>query len=121
MKAGAVLFAADVERLARFYAEVADMAITHSEPGLRVLDGATMQLVIHALPQATAAGAAGARHDAWLKLFFPVASLDAVRLRATALGGRVAPPEQQWEARGFRAAEAVDPEGNVVQFREAIA
>jgi predicted enzyme related to lactoylglutathione lyase len=121
MKAGAVIFAADVERLARFYGELADMMVTHREAGLLVLDGTAMQLVIHALPPAPPAGAASPRRDAWIKLFFPVASLDTVRMRAPALGGHIAPPDQQWEARGFRAAEGVDPEGNLVQCREPVA
>jgi hypothetical protein len=26
--------------------------------------------------------------------------------------------DKEWSARGFRACETVDPEGNVIQFRE---
>ena len=37
---------------------------------------------------------------------------------APTLGGAIKPPEAEWEARGFRAVDGHDPEGNVVQFRE---
>ena len=36
------------------------------------------------------------------------------------LGGSLEPVEKEWSWRGFRASEAVDPDGNVIQFREAI-
>ena len=45
-------------------------------------------------------------------------SLAEARARAPALGGRLAPAGKEWAARGFRACDGVDPEGNVVQFRE---
>jgi len=52
------------------------------------------------------------------KPFFPVTSLSKARERAVALGGQLRPRSEEWEARGFRACEAIDPDGNVIQFRE---
>ena len=58
------------------------------------------------------------REDSYIKPFFPVNSLSEARERAVALGGQLRPPNEEWEARGFRACEAIDPDGNVIQFRE---
>ena len=60
------------------------------------------------------------REDAPIKLFFPVPSLADARARASALGGRVLPVDREWEARGFRACDALDPEGHVLQLRELV-
>ena len=38
---------------------------------------------------------------------------------AERLGGRVKPVHDEWEARGFRACDGHDPEGNVIQVRES--
>lgn len=58
------------------------------------------------------------RDDAHLKPFFPVKSLSQARERARALGGELGPATEEWTAHGFRACEAVDPDGNRIQFRE---
>jgi predicted enzyme related to lactoylglutathione lyase len=59
------------------------------------------------------------RHDSYLKVCLPVASLAEARARAEALGGRLYPAQQEWQARGFRACDGHDPEGNVFQLRES--
>jgi predicted enzyme related to lactoylglutathione lyase len=59
------------------------------------------------------------RFDCYIKPFFAVSSLDAAReTAAAALGGQLQPKETERCARGFRACEAIDPEGNVIRFRE---
>jgi len=58
------------------------------------------------------------RQDSYIKPFFPVLNLSEARERAAALGGQLRPAEEEWTARGFRACEAIDPDGNVIQFRE---
>jgi len=55
----------------------------------------------------------GARYDC-----DPVDSLAAARARVAMLGGRLDPADREWSARGFRACDGVDPEGNVFQLRE---
>ncbi len=57
------------------------------------------------------------REDSYLKVCVPVQSLTESRALAQALGGRVASPDREWEARGFRACDGHDPEGNIVQLR----
>ena len=58
------------------------------------------------------------REDSCIKPFFPVRSLAEAREHAAATGGKLRPQSAEWEARGFRACEAIDPDGNVIQFRE---
>ncbi len=33
-------------------------------------------------------------------------------------GGEVFPPEREWNFQGYRVCDGMDPEGNVVQFRQ---
>ena len=41
-----------------------------------------------------------------------------MRGQALALGGQLFAPKREWEARGFRACDGIDPEGNVIQLRQ---
>jgi hypothetical protein len=121
MNSGAVVFAADVDRVARFYEVLLLMSPVHVEPGLRVIASDRMELVIHQVPHTAELGASEPttpRETAAIKPFFVVRSLAAARELAPMLGGYVYPPEREITARRFRACNACDPEGNVVQFRE---
>jgi predicted enzyme related to lactoylglutathione lyase len=122
---GTVLFANDVERLAQFYEAVTTFARTHEEDGLIVLADHRTQLILHAIPPAIAAQypiitPPHVREDSAIKPFFRVTSLAAARAAAAALGGALRPAHEEWGARGFRACEAHDPEGNVIQFRQDV-
>ncbi len=124
LKPGAVVFAKDVQRLARFYERVLSLAVVHAAADHVVLESAAQQIVIHGIPKRIAAGIQittppERREDTALKLFFAVDSIDAVRATAAALGGQVDPPARAWEARGFRAVDGHAPAGNVLQFRES--
>jgi predicted enzyme related to lactoylglutathione lyase len=121
--AAAVLFVNDVARVSRFYEEIVPMTKVQEEDGLVVLEAHHMQLVIHAIPPQYATPTDGAtpptpREDSYIKLCFPVGNLASARRTAESLGGRLWGPEKEWEGRGFRACDGVDPEGNVVQLRE---
>lgn len=120
-----VLFVDDVPRLAAFYRALADMTVEHEDSSHAVLDIAGTQLVIHAMhPPSPASGAAVSpvtvREDSYWKLCLPVASIAVARDLAATLGGQIAPSATEWEARGFRACDGHDPEGNVLQVREAV-
>lgn len=122
---GAVIFANDVERVAAFYATLVPMLRVHADTDIVVLEAGTTQLVIHAIPPHIASTIAiasppEAREDTTVKLYFLVDALAAVRERIEALGGWLFDASREFEARGFRACDGVDPEGNVVQFREAV-
>jgi len=118
----AVLFVANVPNMTRFYRTVASMALLHEDKGHAILELQGFQLVIHALrgePDLPAAGGqVPARQDAHVKVCLPVASIAAARSSAGSLGGAVYPPAKEWEARGFRACDGTDPEGNVFQVRQ---
>jgi predicted enzyme related to lactoylglutathione lyase len=123
MKAGAVLFVKDMAHVAKFYADLVPMTVTLSENDLIVLESGHFQLVVHPIPKRIAksiniTSPPAPRTDIAVKLIFPVASLADVRAKAPALGGELDPPSKEFVARGFRACDGHDPEGNVVQFRE---
>jgi|LauGreDrversion4_2_1035121.scaffolds.fasta_scaffold44650_4 predicted enzyme related to lactoylglutathione lyase len=125
MNSGAVIFAYDVDRVARFYETLLTMSPVHVEPGLRVIASDRTELVIHALPPGTpGAPTPGTspepREDTYIKPFFVVPSLAAAREIAPLLGGYVLPAEREFVSRRFRGCNACDPEGNVVQFRELL-
>lgn len=119
---GAVVFVADPARVAAFYRDVAAMTVVHADPQHQVLEIPGLQLTIHAIRGADPVAApVRPREDSYLKLCFPVASIAAARLAAAARGGLIKPVDAEWEARGFRACDGHDPEGNVIQVREGAA
>jgi predicted enzyme related to lactoylglutathione lyase len=125
-KPSAVIFAKDVDRLARFYAAVVEMAEVHRDNHHVVLDDPGFQLVIHGIPAHIAAAISiseppQVREDTAVKVCLPVTGIAAARDKAAALGGRVHATSKEWSARGFRACDGVDPEGNVFQVRESAA
>jgi predicted enzyme related to lactoylglutathione lyase len=125
LRSGAVIFANDKARVAQFYARVAHLRITHDGDDVTVLESVDMQLVIHPVPSHIAAQYPVAspperREDTAIKLYFAVSSLADARRDAAALGGVVDPADREWEARGFRACDGHDPEGNVIQVRVAL-
>lgn len=120
-KDGVFLYAKDLAGLARFYEALLGLARAHASPEMVVLNGASMQMIVHAIPPAIAASIEITRpplrrEDTALKFFFTVPSLAEARMRAPALGGEVL--AQVWDGPGFRVCNAVDPEGNVFQVRE---
>ncbi len=125
MNSGAVIFAANVDRVARFYEVLLLMSPVHVETGLRVIASDRTELVIHqvpphVLPPVPEGTVPAPREDTAIKPFFVVPSLAAAREMAPPLGGYVFPREREFSARRFRACNACDPEGNVVQFRELL-
>ncbi|HEY6157249.1 MAG TPA: hypothetical protein VIV88_07320 [Gemmatimonadales bacterium] len=122
-KPSVVLFVTNVPRMTHFYQSVAAMDLVLAEADHAILELAGLQLVIHALrgEPAVAPGPGGriaVREDSYVKLCLPVASIAAARHAAADLGGAFRPPEKEWQARGFRACDGHDPEGNVWQVRE---
>ena len=118
---GTVIFAANHRRLADFYAAVANLHVQLTDDTVAVLQSEGYELVIHRLAGEPEGVPASPRQDGYIKPFFPVADLALARRRVTAFGGQADPPDQEWAARGFRACEAIDPEGNAIQFRQAAA
>jgi predicted enzyme related to lactoylglutathione lyase len=123
--AGAIVYAKDIARLARFYADVADLEIVHEVADHVALESETYELVIVAIPAATAARIVittppARRENTAFKLVLPVESLAEARAAAQAAGGGVDAPEREWEFQGSRVCDGFDPEGNVIQLREIV-
>ena len=118
-----VLFCSDVAKVTEFYESLAAMRRVSGDASHAVLELAGFQLVVHGLRgepgvRADRAGQVPIRQDSYVKVCLPVASLAAARARAATLGGQVYPADKEWQARGFRACDGYDPEGNVFQVRE---
>jgi predicted enzyme related to lactoylglutathione lyase len=122
----AVLYVQDVPLLRAFYAACFELTVVEETEDYCVLDSGSWSLSLVAVPAHVAAHLDPTRpptrrENAPIKLAFGVPSIDDLRPVAAGLGGRVDPADTQWEFRGHRHCDAVDPEGNVVQLREAMA
>lgn len=122
-RAGLMLYAKDIDRLERFYRDIAGMRRLHADAHIVVLESPDIQLVLHVIPAHIAVDIEIAtppqrRENTALKFFFSVdGTLDALALRIAALGGALF--DERWHGPGFVAANAMDPEGNVFQVRQA--
>ena len=125
-KPSAVVFAKNVEKLARFYQQVVAMVEVHKDKDHVVLDAEGFQVVIHGIPRRIAdlieiSEPPQTREDTPIKLCLPVSTIEDARVKAAEFGGKVDPKSKEWETRGFRACDGYDPEGNVFQVRESAA
>lgn len=117
-----VLFVRDVPRMTSFYCTVAAMELLHQESSYAILSIQGFELVIHALygeaslPYSNTETVA-VREDSYTKLCLPVTSIAIARAHANELGGAIKSFSHEWAARGFRACDGHDPEGNVFQVR----
>jgi predicted enzyme related to lactoylglutathione lyase len=122
----AVVFSKDVRKMADFYIHLFGMESVESGEAHEVLAVPGFELVIHGIPTAIAKSIEICnppllREDSPIKICLPVANLAEARKIAEQFGGYLGPKEKQWEARGFRACDGYDPEGNIVQARESVA
>jgi predicted enzyme related to lactoylglutathione lyase len=121
-RTGAVLFASRLDEIAAFYSHVLGLSEANRDDDHILLESPGFQLVVHRIPgHAAATGATeprSRRTSAAFKPVFFVQSLDSVRTLATAHGGTMEPPEKEWSFGDTLVCDAVDPEGNVIQFRE---
>jgi len=122
----AVVFVDDVPGVTMFYRDLIQMSVTTEDSNHSVLALYGFELVIHKLSNEPSVereetGRVRAREDSYIKICLPVVEIAAARTIAKSLGGYVKDPQFEWEARGFRACDGCDPEGNVFQIRELIA
>jgi len=119
IKPGVVIFTGDHKRLAKFYEGMTGLAVSFADDHITVLGSDTLELVIHSIKgEPAVSNPPRIREDGYIKPFFPVSSLSEAREKAATLGGQLRPQSAEWTGRGFRACEATDPDGNVIQFRE---
>ena len=123
---GIVIFAKNKKRVSAFYRETLGLIAEEEEPSHDLLVGPGIEVVIHAIPRKISVGITitkppAVREDTAMKPSFHVADLTAVRAAAQRTGGWLKPTEQAWHIRGMTVLDGHDPEGNVVQFKQATA
>lgn len=121
--AGVVIYARDLAGMAAFYRGVLALRTRHADIDHHVLASADIEVVVHSIPEVIAATIEITtppvlRETTALKPWFVVESLAAAREAAHRLGGAVF--EEEWDGPGYRARNAHDPEGNVLQLRERL-
>jgi catechol 2,3-dioxygenase-like lactoylglutathione lyase family enzyme len=122
-RTGAVLFAKGLDRVAAFYSNVLGLSEAHRDGDHILLESPGFQLVVHRIMGHSPAPAHAdeppvRRAAAAFKPVFFVPSLASIRLVAETHGGVMEPQEKEWSYNGVRVCDGVDPEGNVIQFRE---
>lgn len=113
-RAGVLVYARDLDRVAAFYERVAGMQRVHATSERIVLASADADLVVH-VPSGPLPNDSAPRPGAAFKPFFSVADLDAALAEVDAAGGAGLPG--RWSGPGFTVCNACDPEGNIVQLR----
>jgi catechol 2,3-dioxygenase-like lactoylglutathione lyase family enzyme len=121
----AVLFVQNVPRMRDFYREVIQMDVVQDKGSWAILSILGFELVIHGIPNEPAADLSSnalpsIREDSYLKICLPVENIAIARTHAANLGGAIKDPTHEWEDRGVRACDGHDPEGNVLQVRQAL-
>ena len=123
-RTGAVLFAKDLERVATFYSAVLGLDEASRDDDHILLESPGFQLVVHRIigngtVESGSGGQPGRRAGAVFKPVFFVPSISRLRSAATPLGGVMDPVDREWSFNGVTVCDGLDPEGNVIQFREA--
>ncbi|MFM2119517.1 MAG: hypothetical protein RL722_985 [Pseudomonadota bacterium] len=122
-RAGALIYAKDLDRLSAFYQGLLGMRLLLADAWHQVIESDDLQLIIHAIPPQIAAGITltsppEVREEQAIKLFFTLpagAQLPAVEVQVHALGGGMFGPV--YPGPGFQARNAYDCEGNVFHLR----
>lgn len=122
-RTGGVLFAKNLDRVATFYSVVLGLTEAHRADDHILLESPGFQLVVHRItdggPVASDITAPPARRaTAAFKPVFFVPSLSRLRGVAETHGGVMEPVDQEWSFNGVTVCDGLDPEGNVIQFRE---
>jgi hypothetical protein len=124
LQQGLVVFAKNKKRVSAFYQQALGLAAIESETSHDLLRGHGYEVVVHTIPRKYAAAITISkppqpREDTPLKPTFVVSSLAQVRQAAEATGGYLKPEAGAWHFRGHVVLDGWDPEGNVVQFKQA--
>lgn len=122
-RTGAVLFARNLDRVATFYSVMLGLSEASRADDHILLESPGFQLVVHRIigggfAAGELTGPAARRATAAFKPVFFVPSISRLRGIAETHGGILEPAEQEWSFDGVTVCDGVDPEGNVIQFRE---
>jgi catechol 2,3-dioxygenase-like lactoylglutathione lyase family enzyme len=122
-RTGAVLFAKSPDRVAAFYSVVLGLNEAGRDDDHILLESPGFQLVVHRL---TDKGSDAReitvpptrRATAAFKPVFFVPSISRLRGVVEEHGGVMEPADREWSYNGVTVCDGLDPEGNVIQFRE---
>lgn len=117
-----MLFAHRLDQVAVFYSKVLGLREVDRDVDHILLESPGFQLVVHRITDDAAtielSDPPARRVSAALKPVFFVESLANVRAIAKRHGGVMEPSRKEWSFDGVVVCDALDPEGNVIQFRE---
>ena len=124
LQQGLVVFAKNKKRVSAFYQRTLGLSVEESDTTHDLLRGQGYEVVVHSIPRKYAAGISISnppepRQETPFKPTFVVPSLAAVRTAAEATGGHLKPEAGAWHFRGHVVLDGWDPEGNIVQFKQA--
>jgi hypothetical protein len=116
------LFAKDMQRVASFYAAALNLRELERDDEHVHLMGPGLDLVVRQIPAALAAAIRidhppSRRDDVPVKLVFYLSDICHLRETLSTHGGILDPSPKPWLFDGCEVWDALDPEGNVVQFR----
>jgi hypothetical protein len=122
-RTGAVLFAKSPDRVAAFYSVVLRLSEAGRDDDHILLESSGFQLVVHRI---IVEGSAAReitlpptrRATAAFKPVFFVPSISRLRGVVEKQGGVMEPADKEWSFNGVVVCDGLDPEGNVIQFRE---
>lgn len=119
-----MVFAKNKKRVSAFYRQALDLELLESDTSHDLLRGRGCEVVDHTIPRKYAASITitkppTPRDDTPFKPTFVVASLAEVRRAVEATGGYLKPEAGAWRFRGHVVLDGWDPEGNIVQFKQA--
>jgi catechol 2,3-dioxygenase-like lactoylglutathione lyase family enzyme len=123
-RTGAVLFAKSLDRVADFYSAVLGLVEAGRDTDHILLESPGFQLVVHRIPGDKAGMVDTAvppvrRTTSPFKPVFFVPSIANARVVAETRGGVMEPADREWSFNGIPVCDGLDPEGNVIQFRQS--
>jgi len=124
LQQGLVVFAKNKKRVSAFYQQTLGLSVEESDTSHDLLRGQGYEVLVHSIPRKYAAGISISnppepRQETPFKPTFVVPSLAAVRIAAESTGGHLKPEAGAWHFRGHVVLDGWDPEGNIVQFKQA--
>jgi predicted enzyme related to lactoylglutathione lyase len=122
IQTGAVIYAKNMARLAKFYESVAGLEVRETNKNYVRLESGSFQLVVLQAPKHIAEAIIISepplrRENTPIKLVFFVERIGDARERAVTLGGQLNTNEKEWMFDGHVVCDGHDPEGNVFQLR----
>jgi catechol 2,3-dioxygenase-like lactoylglutathione lyase family enzyme len=122
-RTGAVLFAKSPDRVAAFYSVVLGLSEASRDDDHILLESPGFQLVVHRIiVEGSAAREVTVpptrRATAAFKPVFFLPSISRLRGVVEEHGGVMEPADREWSFNGVTVCDGLDPEGNVIQFRE---